>query len=160
MSYSTLYMLPENGHMLEDSIEFADYKNSWGLGMFMWMALWEKYLKAEHGPFNLMNIQPLWDLQSDPRVSKSDWMVLFSSFDGCIIRGQALELLAKCYDAFTEDHKEFLEGKVWHGPQIAKDLRTVRANHPEMDVFLMVTSITGIAGHENPFYFPPDKVES
>jgi len=155
MSYSALYLLPEGGDMLEDSIEYAEYRNAWGGGMVIWRCLWERYVKTpadEHFP--LWNMDPIWKLHKDPRVKPEHRDVLFFTFDGCILRHEYAESMADAFDVFSEDFAEELEGSLWHGPAIARDLRALGVAHPDMDVHLMVTSVSGICGGENPFYFP------
>lgn len=156
MSYTSICRLPPKGDMIKDHVEYGVYRNAWGGAMVIWKSLWEKYCRqSDEDKFPLGgDLEPLWGLTGRDDVELWEKFLLQVTCDGVIFRSKAIPLLAKCFDAFTEEHAEALEGKVWHGVEMAEDLRKLHEEFPEDDVFLIATSVSGICGADNPLYIP------
>jgi len=153
MSYSALYHMTKGADYRTQCEPFAEYKNSWGFGLMVWKTLWERHCAADPAePFNLFyNCDDVWNLPHSGKMESFEMFVLMSTFDGAVMQSHTLEKLATFYEEFTSSYASALGGKIWHGVEIAKDLRILLEEHPGEDACFMVNSVSGIGIHE-PWY--------
>ena len=154
MSYSTLYLLPEGGDMIEDCTTYRDYRNSFGTGPLIWRVLWERYCRVDPSEkFNLFfHVGQVWDIPNLPGVKQSHIQVLYSTCDGAIMHNNSIAEMAFAYRQFNGDFSQAFGDGICHTFAIARDLEEIATEHPDSHAFLMINSISGIVGADNPFY--------
>lgn len=80
MSYTILYCVPEKGEFTHE----IDIRNSWRGAVFIWNALSERYLNRP--AYVNENLQPVWDLHKDERLSLSERITLLTTFDRAMVQ--------------------------------------------------------------------------
>ena len=121
MSYTTLYLVPEKGEI----IEFEEYRNSWGSAPFIWSALFDKYLKSPNDPPYtswMSQSERLWKLaEKGGPLNKNEKICLMSTFDKVMVKKKNLPQLI---DAFTWFYKHYKKtGVVCHLMDQVKSFR-------------------------------------
>ena len=119
MSYTEIFAFGKDGN----AKRFADVGNSWRGGMAIWGILEDRYLEPlpkpswmndeeykKHGysraaipPLNSGAANPLksvWDLWTDQRVSRTDKIVLGTTFDHVVVMSGNIEETAKAFEEF------------------------------------------------------------
>ena len=81
--------------------DFYEFRNAWGGAMYIWDAIYDKYLKREEIDYVLLNTDRLWLLSQDKRLRKFERAVLASTYDSVIIH-------RKDFPTYTEDLNNFL----------------------------------------------------
>jgi len=93
MSGTVVYAAFENG----DLTEIETVRNSYLGAMHIWRTLAEKYL----GKFNVFgDLEPLWRLSVDPRLTEAERLVHVSTFDYAFVRTENMLELADALDYF------------------------------------------------------------
>lgn len=136
MSYTTLHLVKHGG--LED---FQEYKNSHGGAMFVWNALANKYLKESAFKFMFGDSAPLWAIAYDSKVSKTDRIVMATTFDRAMVRAENLLDLADRFDEFC---KTYPAGNMACSlSQQSADFRKIAEDKEVLGVCWTQTSVAG-----------------
>lgn len=105
MSYTEIYKVTKSGN----TKLFAEIKNSHRGAMSIWNYLEEKYLPPlnRYGmkisraiSFEKEDIDELWGLQHDNRLSESEKIALLSTFDNVVVLKQDIPRLCKSFREF------------------------------------------------------------
>lgn len=124
MSRTELYKVCPNG----DVVRFTELPNAWRHAPLAWGKLFEKYngpldFETDYRQWQVdrisagaagrdVNSDPVlkeydhggwirsWRLQHSPQISESDWCVLLTTFDGCVVRREHFQHVIKCYREF------------------------------------------------------------
>ena len=111
MSYTEIYGFDKKGI----AYEAGEIQNSWRGGMAVWLILEEKYLpqyKPVHESpircfkpsrcttFDNNVMKEIWDLVNNEKVTRTDRIVLATTFDFCVIRKSELLEVIKAFNDF------------------------------------------------------------
>lgn len=122
MSYTEIYGFHKNG----DAYLYEEIKNAFRSGMAIWNFLEEKYLppylpeyakkmgyktaeeynRAGHkssrciSVFEPNAIQEIWDLADSDKVSETDKICLYTTFDKCLVKKDDIPLVVKAFREF------------------------------------------------------------
>lgn len=123
MSYSELKAFDSEGYV----VSLEEFRNSHYIPV-IWDTLAEKYgihervekeLIAKNGVclayevrgYLMQDMTYVWDLQYDPNVSDSDWLLLMFTFDNAIVPPERIEELAIALEEFIVPEKVVDHGK-------------------------------------------------
>lgn len=94
MSGTVVYAAFKSG----DLVEIETIRNSYHGAMHIWRTLAEKYL----GKFSVFgDLEALWRLSADPRLTEAERIVHVSTFDYAFVRTENMLELADALDGFT-----------------------------------------------------------
>lgn len=87
----------------QNSFEIGEVENARRGALAIWSCLSKKYLKKNLNIF--FGCKEVWNLVNNDSVTRSDKIVLLSTFDYCVIRKENLEELINSYIKFDKEHK-------------------------------------------------------
>ena len=95
MSTTTVYAAFDDG----DMTPVASFRNAFRGAFHVWAELSERYLG--HVLRLGGNLQTLWDLDKDPRLTDDERLVHVSTFDRAFVRREHMRRIADALDAFV-----------------------------------------------------------
>lgn len=136
MSTSDLYIL--NG---KSTTHLAEFRNGWGSAPICWDYLSKKYLGLDGYPL-FGDMQPVWNLARDERLTIPEKVALLMTFDGAYIPLSNLKDAAEACEAFGKECED--GGRVNHWPAFGAELRRaskMKHNRHARGVCLSCTSV-------------------
>lgn len=121
MSYTTILEMPQEGELTE----VAEFNNSWGSAMRVWMPMAMAYLadpeanaNQEMGRIMLSgDMCGLWKLVDGDKLTRAERIVLAWTFDKSVCEYSKLVEMAELFREFDKQHP--VPGKVNHLPAFA-----------------------------------------
>lgn len=98
MSWTEIMAFNKEGN----AVYHSDVENSWRGAMAVWSNIGKKYLGDKANA--LFNPKPIWDLYKDNSISRTDRIVLGSTFDRALIKKENLNEVIEAYIKFEEEH--------------------------------------------------------
>lgn len=140
MSYTTTYRLFKT-----KVVEISEHNNGYGSAPIVWQYLEHHYLPAT--PYSRMvtgKMKKIWDLHSDCRLRKSEWLALNLTYDWAYCPTTSLIAAADLLDEFAILSELANQANHWHA--IAADYRTaaIKPDHRMLGVCINHTSIYNI----------------
>lgn len=137
MSYSTLYVFPEDG--IAKAV--ARYQNSHGTGPFVWTTLCEKHLRPDQSRYMLDAWVILWDEVKAGNVKLEWWEynTLLWTYDNVLIKGRDLPLIAKSLRQFQAVHGD--PKRVCHLEAVAAEIEKLTDPVP-LAIGMWITSLS------------------
>lgn len=131
MSYTTLYLVPEEGEVES----YAEFKNAFQGSFNVWSEMGKSYLGMENVSF--VNMKPVWNLFKDGKVLLNDRIVLASTFDWIMVKREHLSVVVDAMDDFS---KRYESG---HLPEQAEKLRELAHDESCYAACWCQTSVVG-----------------
>lgn len=121
MSYTTMYAAFEDG----DLNEVAEFGNSWGSAMFVWVALCERYVPGSKTDL-FGSLDKLFAKANNLGLEPWEWNVLRFTYDKTLFMREALLVIADSLDRFATEYDD--EGRVCH---MRAEAAAIRKAHGE-----------------------------
>lgn len=100
MSYTEIYAVTKKGN----PIFIGEAKNSHLGAMWIWVKLFDKYIKNNEKKYFNNHWQEIWDLVKNNKLSIYEKIVLVSTFDQFILLKEELDLFLKCLNKFNKSY--------------------------------------------------------
>ena len=129
MSYTEIFSFNKDGIAEHE----AEVKNAFRGAMAVWKHLFEKHLKGNgYEVMPYMDMQPIWDLQNNERLSDSDLICLLSTFDNVVVKKENLNLLIQAFEEFKGNSSLREQAKIIKG-LLEKDCTAVGWNQTSVN---------------------------
>ena len=143
MSYASLYKVPKEGSLST----FRQFRNAWGGAYLIWTEMCVKYLGLTGVPMSFGGgedhpLKKLWSLASDPKVDRTDRIVLALTFDRVLIAKKDMLEAAQCLEEFNMKYPPHTKS-VNHLPAFAAALRDLYADPEAEAAAWLHTSCSG-----------------
>lgn len=100
MSYTEIYAVSKKGN----PIFIGEAKNAHLGAMWIWVNLFDKYIKNNEKKYFNNHWQETWDLVKNNKLSIYEKIVLVSTFDQFILLKEELDLFLKCLNKFNKSY--------------------------------------------------------
>lgn len=118
MSCTEIYEFQETGV----GEHTTDIDNAWRGSMFIWRSLGDKYISDSLNLSRLEDMKEIWRLYKDSRLSRSEKIVLLSTFDYAFVKREELPEVIEAFKEFIKEfHSDNLEEQIDVMEQIYKE---------------------------------------
>jgi len=97
MSYTEIYKVNKDG----DCEIAGEARNAFKGAMFIWNEFSKEYLGKD---FEMFFSQKTWGLQSDPRLSRNERIIMKTTFDNSMVRKANIPILIEAFAEFIVTH--------------------------------------------------------
>ena len=99
MSCTEIYAFKRNG----EAHHFADVTNAWRGGMAVWLTMDKRYLTDNTYLPNMTRMAATWKLADNEAVPEHERIVLFTTFDNCLVKKENLPKVIEAFLNFDGD---------------------------------------------------------
>ncbi len=97
MSYTEIFSFDKDGNA-----NFAgEVSNAWRGAMAVWNIMQKRYIPRKEGMRSIM--QDVWDLAGNPQIPEHERIVLFTTFDHCLVKRDNAQKVIDAFRKFEGD---------------------------------------------------------